>query len=145
MEATLVEKTRIRYLSDGELYQQATGFVTDFLVEHSVIENKQMRGLWEFSRSWDELSSFVRHQQGRDWGELGRSRKAHYGLFYRELDKHLKGLQQKAEAEFGSTDLGKKEKKRRKDFYAGLLAQEFVQHVTTEMLLQDSIRRRNES
>ena len=120
MKLTPKQEAQLRLLSDEELYRQAMAFVQ----ESGTIENKQMSGLLEFSRSWKELEQFVNHQEGRDWGQPGKSKKAYYKTFYTKLKEQLKQLRS-----FIPSGLTEEEA----DYFAGRLAREFIQHLVAEM------------
>ncbi|MBU0496243.1 MAG: hypothetical protein KKA73_07110 [Chloroflexi bacterium] len=139
MKPSLEEEQRIRLISDGDLYGQAQ----DFSCAHLPVEGKQMAGLLEFSRSWDELTAFVRHQKDdRDWGEPGKSKKAHYKDFYAALDTYLGELRTRVQSPYGFVPLGKLDsaQRNRRDWMAGLLAREFIQHLVAEMMWKEETR-----
>lgn len=130
------QRAQIRILSDGDLYRDAITCAR----KHPGIENNQLMGLLEFSRSWTELERFVRHQKDeRDWGEPGKSKKAHYQTFYDALAKQLEQLRKDVVDRYGLVPkgLGKNETAVQTDFFAGLLAREFIQHLTAEMMLRE--------
>ena len=131
MKPTPEQKVQIRLLSDGQLYDQAVTFVK----QNDTVENKQMAGLLEFSRSWQELLKFVRHQKGRDW----QRKKAHYADFYTQLEQQLEQLRAKVKSEYGMVPHGltKKETSRHTEYFAGLLAREFIQHLVAEMMWKE--------
>jgi hypothetical protein len=97
-----------------------------------------MAGLLEFSHSWEELEKFVKHQSERDWGDPVRSKRGHYQRFYDNLRAYLNTLRRDVKDQYGFVPdaLTKKEEKQQTDFFAGLLAQEFVQHLAAEMMWQ---------
>lgn len=127
VKATLEQEVQIRLLSDGELYRDAVSFVHESLI----VENKQMAGLLEFSRSWDELLKFVRHQKGRAW----HRKKAHYADFYTKLEQQLNELRAKVKNEYGFVPRGltKKPARTYTEYFSGLLAREFIPHLVAEM------------
>ena len=131
MKPTPEQKVQIRLLSDGQLYDQAVTFVK----QNDTLENKQMAGLLEFSRSWQELLKFVRHQKGRDW----QRNKAYYADFYTQLEQQLEQLRAKVKSEYGMVPHGltKKETSRHTEYFAGLLAREFIQHLVAEMMWKE--------
>lgn len=131
MKPTAEQKDQIRLLSDGELYDQAIVFVR----QNDTVENKQMAGLLEYSRSWEELLKFVRHQKGRDW----QRKKAHYADFYTELEQYLTQLRAKVKSEYGMVphNLTKRETAKYTQCFAGLLATEFIQHLVAEMMWKE--------
>jgi hypothetical protein len=130
------EQEKFRLLSDGKLYQDAI----DFAGRTPPIEKSQMAGLLEYSHAWEALETFVKHQKDdRDWGEPGRSNRAHYQEFYNELSAYLSDLYDDVQQKYGFVfpeGLTKNEKKDQIDFFAGLLAQEFIQHLAAEMMWQ---------
>lgn len=129
MEATKQQLAQIRLLSDHELYRKAQ----DFLEQNPPPEAKQMAGLLEFARDFGELQAFVAHQKERDWGT---GPKAHYKTFYEKLEGYLRQLRQQTKTSFGliPDGLGKKEEAAQMDFWAGLLAREFVQHLAAQAM-----------
>ncbi len=130
------EREKIRLLSDSMLYQDAVSFAERI----PPVEKSQVAGLIEYARSWEELERFVKHQKDdRDWGEPEKSNRAHYQEFYNELSAYLRGLKEDVKSEDGfvpSEGLTKKERKEQVDFFAGLLAREFVQHLAAAMMWQ---------
>lgn len=132
MQLTSKHRSKIRKLSDTELYHEAMTFAG----EHSPIANSQMTGLLEYSRSWAEINDFVAHQLKRDWGEPGKSKRAHYREFYAALHKWLESLRRKLKDDYGfiPDDLTKKETRSLTGLFGGLLAREFIQHLATEMM-----------
>jgi len=94
-----------------------------------------MAGLLEFSRSWEELLKFVRHQKGRDW----QRKKAHYADFYTQLEQQLEQLRAKVKNEYGMVPHGltKRETAKHTQYFAGLLATELIQHLVAEMMWKD--------
>jgi hypothetical protein len=141
MKPTPEQETKIRLLSDTELYEQAEKLVS----AHPVVAGSQMEGLLEYSRSWDELTRFVKHQKDdRNWGEPGKSKKAHYRDFYTALDAYLNELYRdvKGRHQFVPGGLTKKETSKKSSYFAGLLAREFIQHLVAEMLWQEEVKSR---
>lgn len=132
------EESRIWLLSDGELYREAITFVKN----SPSVEGKQMNGLQQYSRSWDELDQFIKHQHERDWQE----KKAHYKEFYASLGNTLKNLKDKVQAAYKFVPEGKLDQmaKEKRDYIAGLLAREFIQHLTSEMLMKESKEKQQE-
>jgi len=138
MKLTPEQETQIRLLSDTDLYAQAQ----DFARTHPPVEPSQIAGLLEFSRSWQELEQFVKHQKDdRDWGT---GSKAHYRDFYAALDAYLDKLRQDVQGRYGfvSDDLTKKQTRRRTARFAGLLAREFIQHLAAEVLWKKEVEGR---
>lgn len=135
IKMTSDQMERIRLLEDGDLFHRAVTFA------HSQpsVENKQLAGLLEFSRSWKELTYFVHHQKGRTW----TGRKAPYQDFYNALDSYLQqDLRSQVKGNLGliPAELTKKETNRRIDHFAGLLAQSFIQHLVAEMRWQEEVK-----
>jgi hypothetical protein len=139
MKLTLEQATILRVLDETTLCKQAEEFVK----AHPAVENSQMAGLLEFSRSWDELVRFVNHQKNnRDWGEPGKSKRAHYKDFYTALDAYLKDLYREVQDqhELVPDGLTKNERRQLTSFYAGLLARDFIQHLVAEMMWQKEVK-----
>lgn len=135
VQIATAHEERVRLLEDGDLYRSAITFVR---AQHK-IENKQLLGLLEYSRSWEELIRFVQHQKGRDWGEPGRGNKAHYREFYTALDNHLnQNIRSlvRSDTNFVPINLTKKDTDRLVNYFSGLLARSFIQHLVAEMLWQ---------
>ena len=59
IQTTAAEAEKIRMLADTEMYSQAVNLAAKQLA----ISKSQLAGLRQFSRSWGELSSFIRHQK----------------------------------------------------------------------------------
>jgi hypothetical protein len=135
MGMTPDQETRIRLLSDGELYRTALDFARE---QQEVIAysqfNSQVNGLQEYARSWKELDQFVGHQKDRNWEGQNQS----YQGFYTALHTFLNQLRHdvKEKYHFVPDGLTKKETKALIDFFAGRLAREFVQHLAAEMMWQ---------
>jgi hypothetical protein len=133
MQLTPDQETQIRLLSDGDVYRAAMTFANE---QQDVIAyrqfNSQINGLLQFSRSWSELTSFVNHQRSRDWQGVRQS----YGEFYAALKSQLDDMRSKVRGEYGFVpdDLTKRESNELTDFFAGLLAREFIQHLAAEMM-----------
>lgn len=129
-------REEIRLASDTEIYRQAITFVreTDGV---GAIKTKQLMGLMEYSRSWDELRAFVVHQKDRDWKGRGE-----YPRFFTALLQAIDTLRRdvKTNPAFVPPNLTNAESKRFTDLYAGIFAREFIQHLAAEMLYN----RRNE-
>lgn len=136
MKLTPEQESQIRQLSDAEMYPEAV----DFASQYPPVQKSQMAGLLEFSRSWEELAGFVRHQKDdRDWGEPGKSKRAHYKDFYTALDAHLNELRRRSREQYNFVPDGltKNENRQQTDFFAGLLAREFIQHLVAEMMWKE--------
>jgi len=130
------EQERIRLLSDGEIYQRAIEFAKE---QEEIIAYRQfghqVSGLEAYARSFKELDEFVNHQKGRNWEGKNQS----FEGFYTALANYLNNLREDVQGKYsfvppeGQT---KNEKKEQTDFFAGLLAREFVQHLAAEMMWQ---------
>jgi len=131
MKLTQAQLQQIRLISDTDLYRDAERFLT----ERGVVERSQVQGLQDFARSFSELEQFVKHQSERDW----QGRKEHYGSFYKALSQYLQELRQRVKIRYQLVpeDLAKKEAKEQVDFFVGLLAQEFLQHLTSELIYRN--------
>lgn len=128
MKLTHTQLQQIRLISDTDLYQDAERF----LAEHGAVERNQVEGLRDYARSLSELEQFVRHQSERDW----QGRKEHYRDFYNGLSQYLQRLRQRIKEQYQLVPegLAKKEAKEQVDFFASLLAQEFLQHLASELV-----------
>lgn len=123
----------LRILSDEAMYPQAVRFAR----QHGRIQNNQLTGLLQFSRSWDELTRFIHHQRERDWGG-----NLDYPEFYAALDHELEDLRRMAKDRLIPEDLTRRETQAQLDAVAGWLAHQFIQHLVAEMMLQREARRR---
>ncbi|MGC9396914.1 MAG: hypothetical protein ACP5J4_18875 [Anaerolineae bacterium] len=138
MQLTPDQETHIRMLSDREIYQAAMTFANE---QQDVIAysqfNSQINGLLQFSRSWSELIGFVNHQKSRNWQGVRQS----YGEFYTALNQQLNDLRRKVKDEFVPDDLTKRESNELTDYFAGLLAHEFIQHLAAEMMWKKEVKK----
>ncbi len=126
MRPTPEQERAIRLLSDTDLYQQAMDFARRFTsAARTRTAKSQLQGLLEFSRTWNELDSFVKHQKGKSHD---------YSEFYTALAHEMRNLRARAQTEFVPDGLVKRETSRQTELFAGLLAREFVQHLTAEMM-----------
>lgn len=138
MKATSEQEAELRLLADGELYREAANLASE---QRDVIGDRQlgnqMNGLLEYSRSWEELTSFVAHQKDRNW--TGR-RQAYQG-FYSALHQYLNDLRAdvKDQHHFVPDGLTNREAKERTRFFAGWLARAFIQHLVAEMMWQKEV------
>jgi hypothetical protein len=125
------EQERIRLLSDGEIYQQAIEFAKE---QEDIIAYRQfghqVNGLEEHARSFKELEVFVDHQKNRNWEDKRQS----FEGFYTELANYLNDLRGDVKDEYGLVSSEGAENQT--NFFAGLLAREFVQHLAAEMKWQ---------
>ena len=127
---------RIRLLSDDSLdahslYRKACHFVSS-LVEDPDAEipgTAQLTSVELFAEQFHELTTFVTHQEDRFEDDRR-------GPFYEQLKGMLRELEKLATDEFVSKDASKKERQEQKEFYATLLAREFVRHVVAEAQLE---------
>lgn len=124
IQTTPAEAETIRLLADNDMYSRAV----DLAGKQLDISDSQLAGLRQFSRSWDDLNRFVRHQKERHQRD-----KSHYQDFYNVLHTDLQDLRTSARKEFVPDDLSKKEARSRTDHFAGQLAQAFIQHLTAEI------------
>ena len=115
-------------LSDGALYTDAVRFVG----AHRPPDSAQLNGLLGFSQEFEILDRFVKHQLERDWGTGG---KGHYKDFYEALKTYLAKTRKQAETEFVDPGLSRDQSRKAVDFYAGILAHEFIQHLVAEALM----------
>lgn len=137
-----IDERRLGVLSDTRLYPEASAFLTRFLADYEPPPTQQLVGLLTFSRSWAELLGFVKHQEGRDWGN-----KEGYRQFYAQLRRYLDdpktGLRQRVKAELGLVPggLSAKGEREAQELWAGALAREFVQHLVAAALYHAQARR----
>lgn len=130
-----IDWTTIHLISDHVLYPEAV----EFIARHQAIEGqKQMAGLVEYARSWEDLTRFVNHQRQRDW--LGA--KAYYKQFYEHLYRYLQDLQQRVKTKFGFVGEGltRAQERAQTERYAQILAQEFIQHLAAENLWREKVQ-----
>mgnify|MGYP001001610212 CR=1 FL=1 len=133
------EQNQVRLLCDGEMYRLAEDFARNTLnIER--IENKQLMGLVQYSQSWSQLKSFVRHQKNRDWGS-----REWYRDFYMLLDGKLDVIYADVKRKYQLVPEGltKARTIATAEKFAGLLAADFIQHLTAEMML-DPRRRKSD-
>lgn len=135
LKLTTEEQARVRLIADYTLYAEARKFIAD---HNSVDGQKQMSGLIEFSRSWDELLRYVARQRERNW--TGRTE--YYKSFYIELERYLKRLPERVKTEFGLAPAGlpAAAEKQRIAALSQALSQAFVQYLAAENLWQEKIR-----
>ena len=133
MRPTPEQENEIRLLSDTDLYDRAMAFASkhESTARHRTTNN-QLQGLMEFSRSWGELDRFVKHQKSKEQA---------YQTFYVALASSLNELYALAKIKFVPDDLTKKERREQTAFFAGLLAREFIQHLTAEMMWKKEVQR----
>lgn len=136
MKLTPEQEICIRLLSEKELYHQAITFARsqEALTQDNTQCQNQLTGLLQFSRSWDELTSFVKHQRERDW----QGKREVYKTFYTEIEKQLDGFIEMAKENtvLVPQGLSKKETRERATNAAAAMAGEFLQHLYAEMLQQ---------
>ncbi|NLE46312.1 MAG: hypothetical protein GX620_16460 [Chloroflexi bacterium] len=136
---TAEQEAQVRLAGDATIYRDAMTFAN---AQQAVIEDKQFghqaSGLLEFSRDWDELERFIRHQKGRSWPQS----KLHYGDFYAALGKYLQELRRDVKDKYGFVENGltNNETREQTKFFAGLLAREFIQHLVAEMMWQKEVK-----
>ncbi|RRR68654.1 MAG: hypothetical protein EI684_17330 [Candidatus Viridilinea halotolerans] len=130
-----IDEHYLGVLSDTLLYPEARQFLDRFLKEYELLPTKQMVGLLTFSRNWGELLRFVKHQEGRDWGN-----KDHYKQFYAQLRRYLDDaktglrIRIKEPLDFIPANLSRNDERARQEQWAGALAHEFVQHLVAAAL-----------
>jgi hypothetical protein len=132
-----IDERRLSMLSDTRLYPEAATFLSRFLTDYELPPTQQLIGLLTFSRNWTELMGFVKHQEGRDWGNK-ESYKQFYAQLRRYLDDSKTGLRPRVKAELGLVPDGLTARGEREihDLWAGALAREFIQHLVAEALYQ---------
>ena len=128
LTATPAEMERARLLSDGVLYDRARKFVQ----ATPAVENKQLNGVLEFSRSLPELMLFVVSQRKRNWTD----REAHMKQFYEALYDELIRIMRDTRDLWGFVPKGapEEEAQRRTALFADILARDFTQHMVAEMM-----------
>lgn len=129
------QRERIRLLSDTSIYRLSISFVNNHQ-EILKVNNQQLNGLLEFSRSWGELKKFVTHQRARDWAS-----RTEYKDFYDKIDQTLKDLYRDVKQEYGlvPSNLTNNETKRLTEYFAGLLGREFVEHLVAHVMYTKGI------
>lgn len=122
------ELERVRLLSDTVLYDRACRFVQTT----PAVENKQLNGVLEFSRSLPELMTFVVGQRKRRWTD----REAHMKQFYEALYDALIRIMQDTRDVWGFVPRGLSEEdaQQRTAVFADILARDFTQHMVAEMM-----------
>ena len=130
VKATPEQQRHIHLLSDGDLYRQAMTFARQHqeTARHRTT-GSQLQGLLQFSRSWGELDGFVKHQKSKEQA---------YKTFYEQLHSELNQIRNKAKSRFVPDNLTKKQSREQVDFFAGLLAREFIQHLAAEMMWKEA-------
>jgi hypothetical protein len=135
----MMNMAKVYELSDTILYPEAQEFLQNHpdLASDGQPFNRQLMGLMTYSQHWSDLTYYLRHQAGRDWGN-----KTHYTNFYKALRTYLEdthtGLRKRAKTEFGLVEdgLGRKAENDALNRYAEVLAQEFVQHLVAHVRFQ---------
>ena len=125
---TVEEWQRIRVLSDTVLYDRAVAFAAAV----PPVENKQVNSLLEFSRSIFDLATYVKHQRDRKWTEREANLKKFYTALYDAVFDIVRDT--KDVWKLVPAGLSKVETQKRTGIFATLLAREFVQHLTAELL-----------
>jgi hypothetical protein len=125
---TREEREKVRLLSDTVLYERARKFVQST----PAVENKQLNGVIEFSRSLPELMLFVVAQRKRNWTD----REANMRRFYETLYEALIRIMQDTRDVWGFVPKGstEAEAQQRTAVFADMLARNFTQHLVAEML-----------
>ncbi len=135
MKTTTAQEAQIRRLSDSEIYHLAMTFANE-TESQTVLDYRsfgsQINGLLQFSRSWGELINFVKHQKGRNWQGQRQSYESFYTALEAKLNKIFADV--KETYHLVSDGLTKAETRDQQEFFAGLLACEFIQHLYAEML-----------
>ncbi len=143
MKLTTEQEACIRHLSDSEIYRLAVAFANETELQ-AVLEYRsfgsQINGLLQFSCSWGELVAFVRHQRGRNWQGQKQSYEGFYTALETRLDRILADT--KETYHLVADGLSKNETRTQQEFFAGLLAREFVQHLYAEMLYRKEVKKR---
>ena len=146
-QTTQINERTVAHLSDIYLYPEATDLLRRYQVKHELPKNQQLIGLLTFSRTWDELLTYVNHQEERDWGR----REEHYKEFYAVLRRYLKdpksGLYLRIKTQFNliPDGLTKNETRVIYDVWSDALAREFIQHLVAEALYQTQGAMRSET
>ena len=125
---TPAEMEKVRVLSDTVLYERARKFVQTT----PALENKQLNGVLEFSRSLPELMLFVVGQRKRRWLD----KEAHMKQFYEALYDALIRIMQDTRSVWGFVPRGasEEEAQQRTAVFADMLARDFAQHLVAEMM-----------
>lgn len=130
------DRTRLRLLADGTLYDDAM----EFAREQKRVANDgqfghQIQGLKEYAADWDRLTRFVNHQNDR----IDREQLGAYRSFYRALREKLNGIGETAENEFVPKGLTKNETRELTSAYASRMGSAFIRHLAAEMLWQKEV------
>jgi hypothetical protein len=130
------EHVRLRLLSDNELMAEAVQFAGGINLPPA-----QINGLLSFSLGeWSELERFVTHQAERNWPEVPGGEHPTRS-FYKEMKRKLAWLrEQSVKCGFVPGGLTKQETRDRTSQVAILLAREFIQHLSAELLFQKGAR-----
>lgn len=123
---------QIHLISDLHLYPEAEQFISSY---GPIEAQRQMNGLLNFARSRDELLAFVYHQaHERDWES--RPETAHYGRFYREIERALAAIERRFSPRFIAAELDEAQIRQRESVVFQALAQLFVEHLAAENLIR---------
>ena len=125
---TPAELEKVRVLSDTVLYERARKFVQTT----PALDNKQLNGVLEFSRSLPELMLFVVGQRKRRWLEKEADMKQFYEALYAALIR----IMQDTRSVWGFVPRGasEEEAQQRTAVFADMLARDFAQHLVAEMM-----------
>lgn len=125
---TPAELEKVRVLSDTVLYERARKFVQTT----PALDNKQLNGVLEFSRSLPELMLFVVGQRKRRWLEKEADMKQFYEALYAALIR----IMQDTRSVWGFVPRGasEEEAQQRTAVFADMLARDFAQHMVAEMM-----------
>ena len=128
LKLTEEELARARYVSDTVLYERARKFVQTT----PAVENKQLNGALEFSRSLRDLMLFVVNQKNRRWTE----KEAHMREYYDALYDALMRIVRDTRDIWGFVPRGlpEEEAQQRTAVFADMLARDFIQYMTAEMM-----------
>lgn len=136
MDITKEDDFRIRSLSDGVLYQEADRLTEEWSrmgwLENAALGKSQMYGLMDHAQNWSILINFVKHQKDRDW-----KRNDFYKEIYVGINDYLQqSIYQKVRGDWGfiPTNLTRTETKTKTEFFASILAREFIQHLIADVL-----------
>ncbi|HYV05687.1 MAG TPA: hypothetical protein VFB82_13930 [Blastocatellia bacterium] len=126
------QEVRLRLFSDNELLSEAERFAAEFNLPAA-----QISGLLAFSLGeWGELEKFVSHQADRKWLDV-RGAEHPTKTFYKEMKKKLTWLREQTVA-WGFVPDGLSRNETRDQTYKAAIrvAQEFIQHLSAQLLFQ---------
>jgi len=146
-QTTQINERTVAHLSDIYLYPEATDLLRRYQVNYELPKNQQLIGLLTFSRTWNELLTYVKHQEKRDWGRREEHYKEFYAILRRYLEDPKSGLYLRIKTQFNliPENLNKNEIRALTEAWSDALAHEFIQHLVAEALYQTQGATRSET